>query len=469
MTYTTPSPPTCRIVTFETPALGDRSYLVHDGAEAAVIDAQRDIDRVLAVAADLGVRIVLVAETHVHNDYVTGGLALARATGAAYLVAAGEEVEFDRTAAADGDSWAVGALTLTAWATPGHTPGHLSYVVAGADGAPRAAFTGGSMLFDTVGRTDLAGDDRSVELARAQHRSVRRLAGLLPDEVEVMPTHGFGSFCAATPTTVTASTIGEQREANLALVIADEARFVRELLGGLVDHPGYYAHMGPLNRRGPGAPDLSLPQLAEADVIAARLADGGFVIDLRNRRAFAAGHVRGTLGFELNDPLATYVGWTLPWGVPLTLLGETAEDVIEARRHLARIGIDHLAGHALGGPSEWTTEPLAAYAVASFADLAAALARGQHAVIVDVRRADEWAKGHITGAHHLPLGELRTRIDELPDGHIWVHCAAGYRAAVAAAFVDRAGRPVTLVDDAWAHAVQLGLTTAPQLAWQIGA
>jgi hydroxyacylglutathione hydrolase len=448
-----------QIVTIATPALGDRTYLVHDGGEAAVIDPQRDIDRVLDVAGELGVRIVLVAETHVHNDYVTGGLALAAATGATYLVAAGEQVDFERTPAADGASWPVGRLTLAAMATPGHTPGHLAYVLADADGTPQAVFTGGSMLFDSVGRTDLVSAEATDGLTRAQYHSVRHLAGLLPEDAAVLPTHGFGSFCAASPTTSVASTIGEQRRANMALVIDEEDRFVAELLDGLVDHPGYYAHMAPLNRQGPGLPDLSLPRVADPATIAARLAEGGYVIDLRNRRAFAANHVQGTLCFELNDPLATYLGWTIPWGAELTLLGETADDVIAARRHLSRIGVDDVAGHAIGGPEAWTTGTLTSYAVASFADLAAALDRGDTPVVVDVRRVDEWSKGHIPGAHNLPLGSFRTHAGELPDGHIWVHCAAGYRAAVAAGFVDRAGRDVTLIDDAWANAVALGLTT----------
>jgi hydroxyacylglutathione hydrolase len=459
MTDTAASPTSGQIVTVETPALGDRSYLVHDGRQAAVIDPQRDIDRIIALAGELGVSIVVVAETHVHNDYVTGGLALARATGATYLVAAGEEVDFERTPAADGGSWPVGALTLTAVATPGHTPGHLAYVLAGADGSAEAVFTGGSMLFDSVGRTDLVGDDRTDALTRSQYRSVRHLAGLLGEDVDVLPTHGFGSFCAASPTSTTASTIGQQRHANMALIIDDEDSFVRELLAGLVDHPSYYAHMAPLNRRGPGAADLSLPGVADAATIRRRLDDGGYVIDLRNRRAFAAAHVRGTLCFELNHPLATYLGWTLPWGAELTLLGETAEEVVEARRQLSRIGIDRLAGHAVGAPADWTAEPLASYPVAAFTDLAAAIAAGEAPVVVDVRRPDEWAAGHVPGSINLPLGSLRQGLGELPAGPIWVHCAAGYRAAVAAGFADRAGRDVTLVDDAWAHAVELGLST----------
>jgi hydroxyacylglutathione hydrolase len=448
------APPGYEIVTIETPAFGDRSYLVHDGEVAAVIDPQRDIDRVVDLAGSLGVRIVVVAETHIHNDYVSGGLALARLTDADYLVAAVESVTFARTPVADGDRFDVGHLTLEAVATPGHTPGHIAYIVR--DGARAlAVFSGGSMLFGSVGRTDLASDELTDDLTRAQYHSVRHLAAALPDDAEVFPTHGFGSFCAATPSSVTASSVGEQRSTNPALIETDEDRFVRELLAGLTNHPSYYAHMAPINRDGAGVVDLSPAEALDVAVLRQRVADGEAVIDLRNRRAFAAGHMRGTLSFELADPLATYVGWTL-WGRPITIVGERSEDVIEARKALSRIGIDHIAGHVVGEPAELSADPLAAYPVADFADLADAMIKDD-TVVVDVRRADEWAAGHIEGSLNVPLGELPQRLDELPDGTLWVHCAAGYRASVAAGFADRAGRRVTLIDDAWANAVALGL------------
>ena len=217
------------VVTIETPSLGDRSYLIHDGAVAVVVDPQRDIGRVLAVAESRHVRITHVLETHIHNDYVTGGLALARHAGAAYVVAAAEEVGFERLGVGDRDLLSAGSLTVTAVHTPGHTPGHMSFVLGEAGQDPFAVFTGGSLLYGAVGRTDLIGPGLTEQLTRAQYRSVRRLAAELPPEVAVYPTHGFGSFCSATPITGTASTIGHERLANIALR-SDEDTFVAELL-----------------------------------------------------------------------------------------------------------------------------------------------------------------------------------------------------------------------------------------------
>ncbi len=249
------------VLQIETATLGDRSYLAHDGDAAVVIDPQRDIDRVTALAERHGVRITHVAETHVHNDYVSGGLALSREAGAAYLVNAADPVSFRREPVRDGDTVQISpVLRLRALATPGHTFSHLSYVLE-ADGQVAGVFTGGSLLFGSTGRPDLLGRDSTPALARAQHASASRLARELPDSAEIFPTHGFGSFCAATQAQSTASTIGREKQGNPALTL-DEVAYVEAILAGLDAYPSYYAHMGPANLAGPGRPDLSPPRPA---------------------------------------------------------------------------------------------------------------------------------------------------------------------------------------------------------------
>ncbi|MEP7022930.1 MAG: MBL fold metallo-hydrolase [Actinomycetota bacterium] len=443
------------VITIETAGLGDRSYLAHDGETAVVVDPQRDIDRVLAVAAGHDVRVTHVLETHIHNDYVTGGLALAEATGAAYVVASGEDVAFSRTGIGDGGRLSSGGLTVTAVHTPGHTPGHLSYMLSEDGGDPAAVFTGGSMLFGSVGRTDLISADQTEPLTHAQYRSVRRLADELPDTAAVYPTHGFGSFCSATPTTGTASTIGAERQANVALT-SDEDAFVKELIAGLGAYPSYYAHMGPANRRGPAAPDLRAPQPVDADGLRQRIAAGEWVVDLRQRRFFARIHIAGTVSIELGEPFATYLGWTIPWGAPVTVVGHSAEQVAEAQRQLVRIGIDTLAGAAAGPVEALANGRTSRYCVADFAALAKTQERDQP-VVLDVRRPDEWQAGHLAGAVHIPFWELAQRADEVPPGEVWVHCASGFRAAIAASVLDRAGRNVVHIDDDWPRAAESGL------------
>ena len=177
------------IVPIETPSLGDRSYLAHDGEVALVVDPQRDIDRVLALLDEHGVRLTHVFETHLHNDYVTGGLALAQRTGATYLVNGADPVEFDRTPVGDGEVVEVGSrMRVLALATPGHTFTHLSYALAdAATGEQVAVFSGGSLLFGATGRPDLLGPEHTDALVRAQHASARRLADTLPDDAAVLP------------------------------------------------------------------------------------------------------------------------------------------------------------------------------------------------------------------------------------------------------------------------------------------
>jgi hydroxyacylglutathione hydrolase len=429
----------------ETTSLGDRSYLVSAGGAGIVVDPQRDIDRVLDLAADRGVAVTTVLETHLHNDYVTGGLELARTVGADYVVPAGDQVSYERVPAGDGDVFPAGPLRIRVLHTPGHTHHHVSYVLTDADGAVQAVFTGGSMLYGATGRTDLLGPRHTDTLTHAQFHSVRRLAAELPAGTPVFPTHGFGSFCSATPTSGTSSTVGEQAQVNPALT-QDEQQFVDQLISGLGAYPAYYAHMGPTNAAGPEPVDLSRPREVDADELAHRIANGEWVVDLRSRTAFAAGHLPGTLNFELSTNFLTYLGWLYDWGAPLTLIGGSEDEVAEARRELVRIGVDRLAGAAVGTPEHLAEgRPLASYRVSDFAGLAAAMAKGPVRVL-DARRDDERASGGVRGSQHIPVHELPARIDEVPDGEVWIYCGSGYRAAIAASMLTRAGRAPVLVD-----------------------
>ncbi|MET9405210.1 MBL fold metallo-hydrolase [Streptomyces sp. NPDC002935] len=448
--------------TIEVAGLGNRSYLAGGPRAAVAVDPPRDIERVIATAARRGVRIAYVVETHLHNDYVSGGLELARLTGAAYLVPADARVAFERVPVDDGDTVEVDAgLTLRALATPGHTPHHTSYVLQ-ESGRAVAAFTGGSLLIGTVGRPDLVEPRLTGDLARAQHASAHRLAAELPDDTAVLPTHGFGSFCSASNAEGDAmTTIGHERDSNEALV-KDVDSFVADLLAGLGDVPAYYAHMGPANAAGPASVDLTPPALADPTEIAERLAAGEWVVDLRSRLAFAAGHVAGAVNFEADGQLAVYLAWLLPWGKPVTLLAESPEQLAHAQRELVNVGVDRPAAAAIGSPRDWVREGEAprTFRRAGFAELAEAYVVPGRVVILDVRRDSERAGGHIAGSVHIPVHQVRGRLGEIPAGTVWVHCAGGMRAAVAASLLDAADREVVAVDDAFAAAVTSGLPMA---------
>ena len=355
-------------------------------------------------------------------------------------------------------------MRLRVVATPGHTFNHLSYVL-DSDNGPVGVFTGGSLLFGTTGRTDLLGKEHAHTLAEHQHASVRRLADLLPDGAQVWPTHGFGSFCAATQSDAPESTIGRERTANPALRL-ETNDFVTQTLAGLDAYPAYYAHMGARNTAGADLIDLTPVTVADSAELATRIAAGEWVVDLRSRKAFAHRHLTGTLSFGLDGAMSTWLGWMAPWGAPITLLGDSAQQVAGAQRELARIGIDRPAAAATGSPEQWAggdDTRLAQLTIATFADLAAArTGTAPHElpaadVVLDVRLGNEWRTDHIDGAVHIPLPNLPQRLADVPAGTVWVHCASGYRAAAASSLLQRAGRQVVHVDDAYAAAADAGL------------
>jgi glyoxylase-like metal-dependent hydrolase (beta-lactamase superfamily II)/rhodanese-related sulfurtransferase len=451
---------TVTVIPIETPSLGDRTYLAHDGEVAFVVDPQRDYDRVLDVAEEAGVTITHVFETHMHNDYVTGGLALAEAVGAAYLVNADDPVAFERAPVRDRDVIEVGdTMRVRVVHTPGHTHTHLSFTLE-ADGETIAVFTGGSLLFGSTGRPDLLGPDHTEALAHAQWHSAHRLTDELPDATAVYPTHGFGSFCSATQSEATASTIGQEKTSN-AVLTQDEATYVEQLLAGLDDFPTYYARMGPANAAGPGAPDLSPPEIADPAEVRRRIDAGEWVVDLRTRSAFAAGHLDGTVNFGTDGEFITYLGWILPYDATVTLLGETPEQVAEAQRDMVRIGMDP-AAMATGQPEEWAAGALlGSFPAADFDSLADELKDNPNAadrVVLDVRRGSEFDAGHIDGAVNVPIHTVLSHLESMPHKKLWVHCASGYRASVVASILAARGHDVVAIDDSFdENAAKAGL------------
>lgn len=463
-----PHTSTPHVLVIETPGLGDRSYVVHDGEHALVIDPQRDIDRVEHLIAEHGLTVTHVAETHIHNDYVNGGFELARKHGATYLVPGDVELAYLDLpwvqAVHDGDLVTVGAFDVAVLHTPGHTPHHVSYA-ASRDGHPGAVFTGGSLLYGTVGRPDLVAPDLTVAQAHNQWHSAHRLADELADDTAIYPTHGFGSFCSSIQTAGVQTSIGEEKGINPALT-QTEQDFVDVLIAGLDVFPAYYAHMGPANAAGPADVDLTLPAIAEPEELRRRIDDGEWVVDLRSREMFAAGHVAGALNFDLDGAFINYLGWMIPWGTPVTLLGATTEQVQAAQRELVRIGIDRPAAQAVGGPVFWMADDEAPKTIrrVTFDQMRAELPAD--AVVVDTRQILEWESGHVDGARFIPFYEMQDRMAEVPtDRPVYVYCGSGYRAAAVTSLLHHHGWENTIhVDDNFANAAAAGLRIVEEAA-----
>lgn len=451
------------VIVIDTPGLGDRGYIAHDGVTAIVIDPQRDTDRVERLLAEHGLRVSHVAETHIHNDYVNGGYQFAKQHGATYVVPGGVELDYlgepDVIAVSDGDTFRVGDLDVEVVHTPGHTPHHMSYSVS-RDHHPGAVFTGGSLLYGTVGRPDLVAPDLTVKQAHDQWHSAHRLANDLDDNTQIYPTHGFGSFCSSIQTEGIQTSIGQERSINPALTQAEED-FVEILLAGLDVFPAYYAHMGPANAAGPAPITLELPAQADPAELRRRIDAGEWVVDLRSREVFTAGHIPGALNFDLDGAFINYLGWMIPWGTPVTLLGATVEQVQAAQRELVRIGIDRPAAHAVGSPEQWLEpgQSTREFRRVDFDEMAKEMQRDPSAIVIDTRQILEWEAGHVAGARFIPFYEMLDRMGELPtDVDIFIYCGSGYRASAVSSILQHHGYDnIVLVDDDFMNAARAGL------------
>jgi glyoxylase-like metal-dependent hydrolase (beta-lactamase superfamily II)/rhodanese-related sulfurtransferase len=436
-----------------TPGLGDNTYLLASGGEAALIDPQRDVARFLSLAESRDLKIRHVLETHVHNDYVSGAVEIREATGAEIAAPAGGGYRFEHRPVAEGDEISLGDLVLVAMETPGHTPEHMSYLVKEiGSGQPVAVFTGGSLMVGGAGRTDLLGPDLTDELTRAQFRTLRRLASL-PDDVQVLPTHGAGSFCGTGPSPKErTSTMAEERRHNRALAASDEDAFLHQQLSDLLAYPSYYRYTAPINRSGPRLlGDYARPRGLSPEEVARRMDSGVWVVDARWRVQFARGHIPGSLSVELDDSFGSYVGWVVPFGEPLLLvLPEPAgESLEESVVQLLRIGYERIEGYLAGGIEAWRAEgrALSSYQVAGLEELCRSYRAGRVDHVLDVRQQTEWNQGHIPGSQHVFVGDLPDRMSEVPgEGEVWAVCASGHRASLAASLLDRAGKPVRLVE-----------------------
>lgn len=427
--------------------LAQASYLIGsmDGREAIVVDANRDVDQYIRAAAEEGVRIAHVTETHIHADYVSGSRELAARTGAAlYLSGEGGpdwRYAFAKEAGAilleDGDTIEVASVRLQAVHTPGHTPEHLTFLVTDTltGDEPLGALTGDFLFVGDVGRPDLLERAAQVQgtmdaAARALFRSLQAFRHF-PDSLQIWPGHGAGSACGKAIGKVPQSTLGYERRFNWAFRIADEQAFVDRVLAGQPDPPRYFAEMKRVNREGPPT------ELSRFDAL---IAAGALAIDTRSPEAFAAAHIPGTLNIPLHQGFVTWAGWLLPYTRDIVLIAEDEAGGCgrAAARELAMIGLDRVVAcfppHLV---DTWTRAGREAGRVPRIdaASVAAQLEAGALEVI-DVRSAAEWNAGHIDGARNIPLGFLPDRLGQVPtDRPVAVHCQGGARSAIAASLL----------------------------------
>jgi hydroxyacylglutathione hydrolase len=442
-----------RVEQFRIDGLGHLSTFIADESAgvAAVIDPRRDVDVYLETARAADLRITHVIETHLHNDYVSGGHELAGLTGASHVIGAGAGLGHEHRPVRDRESFDLGALWFTALDTPGHTPEHVSYAVADTSraDAPVLLFTGGSLLVGAVGRTDLLGAERAVPYAHAMHHSLHDVLLRHEDYVGVYPTHGAGSLCSTGIASTPSSTIGfERRFQPLLDPGLDPDEFARRLLAGQPAFPRYFARMRPTNQAGPrplGGRVPEVPALPVAGVEAA-VSSGAVIVDARPAAAHAAEHLPGSVSIPLDESFGTWLGWVIEADRPIVLVVERSDDLDELARQAIRIGCETIVGHLQGGVRAWADagRPLEAGGSLSIDGLADALRTGPSGssglFLIDVRQASEYEAGHVPGAVHIGGGALEDRLAELPrDRPIATMCASGFRASIAASLLRAAG------------------------------
>ncbi len=412
--------------------------------EAVIIDPRRDVDVYVEAARAMGLRIVYSFETHIHADFACGSRELL-AVGARPLAGPGSNLRYSHHEVQDGERVRVGDLSIQFMHTPGHTPEHISVLTSQPD-QPVRIYTGDTLFAGAVGRPDLLGEELTRKLAGQLYDSLFKKLLVLDDRIEVHPGHGAGSLCGAGISHEPHTTIGQERRFNRMLQHTDRDDFVAAVLADLPETPPYFTRMKRLNQEGP--PLLGLvngyrgPSAIGASSAAAAVRSGAILIDLRGASVFAERHPLGALNLAYGAKVGSWAGWVLPADARVVLLSADERQAADAARQLIRVGVSRIDGYINGGMKAWEAAglPTASFATLTAQELQAAAARDDAPLVVDVRTAREWNAGHLEGAMHIPLGELAKRASEIPrDRNVATMCEGGYRAALAASLLARAG------------------------------
>ena len=427
--------------------LAHASYLIGSDGEAAVVDPRRDVDDYLRVAAEHGLRIRYVVETHLHADFVSGHRELAERTGARIVFGRQARAQVPHLAVGDGDEVRVGKVVLRFLETPGHTPESISVLVIDTEASPtpRLVLTGDTLFVGDVGRPDLAGGEgvTAEQMAGLLYDSLHEKILSLPDAVEVYPAHGAGSLCGRNISSETSSTVGAQRRGNWALQPMAREEFVRLTTRDLPEVPRYFPLDVALNREGARPLGSQPPPAALPPAQVERhLAAGAVAVDVRPAADFGAGHVPGALNIGLGGQFASWAGTLLEATTPLVIVADDGEHAREAVTRLARVGLESVAGWLGGGVDAWRSSgrPLSVVPQILVEELRVRQRTVPALQIVDVRRAGEYATGHVPGALHVPLDRLESEVARLdPLRPTAVLCAGGYRSSAATSLLARRG------------------------------
>ena len=422
--------------------LGNSAYLIgsHATQKGILIDPLRDVDRYLHAASEHGIQLTHVLDTHLHADFISGNREVAHQTDALIGASAEAGMGFDHKPLTEESVIDLGAFQIHVMTTPGHTPEHISFLVIDADGkTPSALFSGGALIVGGAARTDLLSPELTHPLASHLYHTIHDKLLKLPDQVNVFPTHGAGSFCVAPASSERTTTIGYERRTNSLAQPQSEEEFIKRALTGLPSYPTYYKYMRDINQH--GAKILgSVPKLRpySASEVKALMDEGVVVLDIRHQKQFGAGHIPNSYGIRVDAPLVVWAGWVIPFGSRIVLLGESADQREEATRQLIRIGYDDLPGYLEGSIEAWARE----YPVETVRSIKVKQLREQlsEVTLVDVRSLSEWNEGHIPGAKHFEGGRIPW--EDFPfsqEKPLAIQCGSGNRSMIAISVLNRRG------------------------------
>jgi len=425
--------------------LAHSSYLLGGANHCAIVDPQRDIQIYIDAAKDLGMKITHIIETHLHADFISGHLDLARATGAKIYAPKAGKCSFKHKALSEGDRFNIDDLAISVLETPGHTPEHISYVVVDKlrGKEPVAVFCGDTLFVGDVGRPDLF-PGKAKQLASKLYDNLHNKLMKLPDFCAVYPAHGAGSLCGRAMGANRTSTIGYERRYNAALQIKDKDEFIKSLTTNMPAAPDHFARCSAINSKGPALvsalPELRAYEPAEFDKLARR--KNTSVLDIRSYESFGGAHIARAFHIDAGGNFSTFAGWVIPPEKEILLVVDKPEDAWRAAKMLRRVGIDKVVGFLDGSMFSWSKAgmPLDHVQQWSAKELYTAMHGKNPVTVVDVRAPGEFAKSHIKGAINIPAPELRKRYRELnakkPVAFI---CSTGHRSSLAASLVEQHG------------------------------
>ncbi len=421
------------------------SYILAGSDICAVIDPQRDIDVYIDEARSMGVEITHILQTHLHADFVSGHMDLARKTGAKIYMARSAKCTFDHIALSEGDTIEIEDISINVLETPGHTPEHLCYVVTdttrGED--PVCAFVGDTLFVGDVGRPDLF-PDMARELAGKLYHSLFDKILKLPDFCEVLPAHGAGSLCGRAMGAKWRSTIGYEKKYNTALQIKEKDKFIKSLTEDMPPAPDHFSRCTEINRKGPALVS-QLPRMKEfnPETFKDMLEKENLaVVDTRSYLAFGSQHIHGSWSLDFNGNLPTFAGWVLPIDKDLLVVSDSFKEAEETNVWLRRVGQDRIIGYLDGGMAAWVTNGYKTNYVTQISaeDLHEMVTGSEKFILIDVRGPLEFEDGHIEGAINIPVADLRERHTELKkEDSIILLCSSGNRSSLGVSILSQNG------------------------------